>query len=310
MLLSCFFTIFSFYHNQIAGVFNVTLLSAYQNQKGINSVVVKNTRGPDVKLVQEFLSYMDPNFDKNNITGYFGPITETFISDFQKENNLTVTGFVDVKTKEFINNLFLNDLCPSKTEDKIINSTLFNVNKNQKIITDYIPPGLIIFPDSIKTNKIVCLRADVIPYLEKMVQDAKQEGFEIRVTSGFRRENLQEYIYSIWESVMGESVNEEVAKPGHSEHQLGTTIDITGKSNNFEQVDLKFENTSEFKWLVRNAYKYGFVMSYPKGKETVTGYNYEPWHWRFVGVEHARNIFRENITVYEYLKRFNYRRTF
>ncbi|EAO56830.1 D-alanyl-D-alanine metallocarboxypeptidase [Bacillus thuringiensis serovar israelensis ATCC 35646] len=88
------------------------------------------------------------------------------------------------------------------------------------------------------------------------------------------------------------------AKPGHSEHQTGLVMDVSAKSfdNKLEQ---EFEQTKEGKWLAKNAHKTGFIIRYPKGKEDVTGYEYEPWHIRYVG-DIATNLFEKGLTLEEY----------
>ena len=83
------------------------------------------------------------------------------------------------------------------------------------------------------------------------------------------------------------------ARPGYSEHQTGLCTDIN-------TVDSSFANTKEAKWLADNSYKYGFILRFPKGKEDITGYKYEPWHYRYVGEETAKIIYDEDLTLEEY----------
>ena len=87
------------------------------------------------------------------------------------------------------------------------------------------------------------------------------------------------------------------ARAGHSEHQTGLAIDIGSTKTSFEY-------TNEFKWLQEHAHEYGFIMRYPKGKTWITGYEYEPWHYRFVGVDAATKIFEEGITFEEYYAKY------
>ena len=92
-----------------------------------------------------------------------------------------------------------------------------------------------------------------------------------------------------------------VAKPEHSEHQLGTVLDFKSGSDASFVLDA-FKKSPEYTWLDNHAAEYGFVRSYPDDKELITGYKAEPWHWRYVGVENATTIKSRNITPYEYLK--------
>ena len=87
------------------------------------------------------------------------------------------------------------------------------------------------------------------------------------------------------------------ARPGHSEHQTALAIDVYNKTKSY----LEFENTKEFIWMHENAHKYGFIIRFPKGKEHITGYKYEPWHIRYIGVDHATAIYNQQITLEEYL---------
>ena len=86
-----------------------------------------------------------------------------------------------------------------------------------------------------------------------------------------------------------------MARPGTSEHHTGLAID-------FNSVESKFENTEGYEWLKKNAEDYGFVMRYPQGKEDVTGVIYEPWHWRFIGIKHAKEMNRLNLCFEEYVR--------
>ena len=132
---------------------------------------------------------------------------------------------------------------------------------------------------------------------KKMFNDAEEQNLDLIITSGFRKYSEQEEIYEEYKEVNGEEyANNYAAKPGFSEHQTGYAFDIITPGATMEN----FEETEEFKWLKQNAHKYGFIMRYPKGKEKITGYKYEPWHYRYVGTEVAQKIKNENITFDEY----------
>ena len=90
------------------------------------------------------------------------------------------------------------------------------------------------------------------------------------------------------------------AKAGHSEHQTGLSVDVMGSNNDYDQ----FEKSKEFDWMKNNSYKYGFILRYPKGKEYITGFKYEPWHYRYVGKDIASIIYTEGITLEEYYKKY------
>ena len=124
---------------------------------------------------------------------------------------------------------------------------------------------------------------------------ALKDGVKLKIISGFRSYGYQEEIYNIYVKEFGEAkTNTFSAKPGHSEHQTGLAIDICEDSD-------KFIGTKEDIWLQQNAHKFGFIIRYPKGKEYITGYKYEPWHLRYLGTKHSKIIYDKNITLEEYL---------
>ena len=146
------------------------------------------------------------------------------------------------------------------------------------------------------------LRADVIAAMQPMVKAAKADGVYLRVESAYRSYNEQVRTFAYWVSVLGEAqARRESAVPGHSEHQLGTTLDFADASNRWELVE-SFAGTPSGKWLAADAYKYGFAMSYPPGGEPITGYVYEPWHFRYIGVPAAEAWHASGKTLIEFLE--------
>ncbi|MBI4498361.1 MAG: D-alanyl-D-alanine carboxypeptidase family protein [Chloroflexi bacterium] len=145
------------------------------------------------------------------------------------------------------------------------------------------------------------LRAVAVPALDRLMTAAKADGVQLVVLSSYRSYQEQQAIYQREVAAQGRVQAERlVARPGHSQHQLGTTVDFTARSVNFDLTET-FGDTREGRWLLQNAHRFGFVLSYPKGKEEVTGYAYEPWHYRFIGVEAAVDLQRRGITLEEYL---------
>jgi len=145
------------------------------------------------------------------------------------------------------------------------------------------------------------LRAEAAESLEVMFNVAKSEGIELYARSGFRSYETQEAIFKNEVATFGyEQAVLYVALPGTSEHQTGLAMDITAKSVGLELVEA-FEGTTEGKWLAENAHHYGFILRYPKGKTNITGYAFEPWHYRYVGVDIASEIYAKGITFEEYM---------
>ncbi|MFA6386498.1 MAG: CapA family protein [Candidatus Paceibacterota bacterium] len=165
----------------------------------------------------------------------------------------------------------------------------------------YIPKNLIELSSLISTRKGICLTKETSDSFEDMAESALKDGYKIKISSGFRSYEIQNDLFKNSIKNNGGSTSISVAKPGYSEHQLGTTADITGASINYSSAVDNFDNTPEDLWLKSNAYLYGFVQSYPLDKESITGYMYEPWHYRYVGVNNAKEIMRSGQTINEFL---------
>ena len=131
--------------------------------------------------------------------------------------------------------------------------------------------------------------------LNRMFADAKAEkNLDMWVCSGFRSYNVQKNLYNNYVKRDGvKNADRYSARPGYSEHQTGLAFDIN-------YADSRFAGTEQAIWLAENAYKYGFILRYPEGKEHITGYKYEPWHYRYIGVENATKIFSSGLTLEEY----------
>mgnify|MGYP000780094562 FL=1 len=145
------------------------------------------------------------------------------------------------------------------------------------------------------------LRIEVKPYIEKLIYDANNNGINIIVDSAFRSGNYQQMILDKVISEKGNEAYKLVALPGTSEHQTGLAVDFAIYENGIYNDDIK-EDDKEAIWLKDNAWKYGFILRYPKGKEDITGFNFEPWHYRFVGLELAFELYQTNQTLEEYKK--------
>jgi len=136
---------------------------------------------------------------------------------------------------------------------------------------------------------------NALPYLTRMMDDANGSNIRLKVLSAFRSYGEQASLKAEYKTSYGSGANAFSADQGYSEHQLGTTLDFT-TSEIGTGFSSKFVDSSAFNWLKENAYKYGFVLSYPKGNAF---YVYEPWHWRFVGVALATRLHNENKNFYD-----------
>lgn len=180
------------------------------------------------------------------------------------------------------------------------------VNKEMNLPSDYVPGDLVrpdvrfVFGDEDIEKSY--LRREAARALEKMFQAAEAEGIYLFASSGYRSYNRQKTIFQAKVAEVGEEkALEVVAYPGQSEHQTGLAMDITAASNHFLLTET-FADTTEGKWLAENAHRFGFILRYPKGKEMITGYNYEPWHFRYVGEEYAKIIYENNWTLEEFFQ--------
>jgi len=139
------------------------------------------------------------------------------------------------------------------------------------------------------------IHAQVAPFLEDLLEDAKDDGIDLLVLSGYRSFDEQRSLKGAYTVQYGSGANAFSADQGYSEHQLGTTVDFTTASMGGTLVT-SFENTPAYAWLQKYAYRYGFILSYPKDN---TYYMYEPWHWRFVGTDLADDLHDDKENFYD-----------
>lgn len=182
-------------------------------------------------------------------------------------------------------------------------SILVLVNKQRNLPADYVPSNLVIpnvrFPFT-EDEPRKFMRAEAAASLEKLFAAAEEAKHELYAVSGYRSFEKQEAIFASYAKRKGEEeANKTSARPGQSEHQTGLAMDITTRRMNFSLAE-SFGTTPEGRWLAANAHLFGFIIRYPKGKESVTGYSYEPWHVRYVGVEMSQYLYDQELTLEEY----------
>lgn len=194
---------------------------------------------------------------------------------------------------------------PSKRDG---NDLLVLVNKQYKLPSSYTPSDLVKASKSgIRRGENYYLRNILIPDLTNMLNDAKANGIDLSIVSGYRSYQTQVDTYNYWLRKNDNDVayvDTFSARPGHSQHQLGTAIDFSSNEIGDKLGD-SFTNTKASKWLTQNAYKYGFVISYPKGYELTTGYKFESWHYRYIGVDYALEVANSDLILELYLERHN-----
>ena len=179
-------------------------------------------------------------------------------------------------------------------------SLMVLVNKLNRLQSNYVPHDLEQISLNYATNNKF-LRKEAKENFEKLSSDAKKIGYSIIAVSAYRDYDYQENLFNNYVKEKGENYALKCsAKAGHSEHQTGLSVDVMGSNNDYDQ----FEKSKEFDWMKNNSYKYGFILRYPKGKEYITGFKYEPWHYRYVGKDVASIIYTEGITLEEYYKKY------
>jgi zinc D-Ala-D-Ala carboxypeptidase len=143
------------------------------------------------------------------------------------------------------------------------------------------------------------LRPEAAAAYRKMAAAAGKDGIRFRVVSAYRSYARQKQLFAQYTRMYGKAYASRIAAlPGKSEHQTGLALDL-GAASGRGQLAGSFASTRESKWLAKNAYKYGFILRYPKGKEKTTGYAYEPWHYRYVGKTIAKNMKAQKLKTLE-----------
>lgn len=148
-------------------------------------------------------------------------------------------------------------------------------------------------------------------YLQLMMDDCREAGFEPMICSSYRTNERQHELFNnqmeiymskgMERDAAFEKTAKSVAVPGTSEHELGLAVDITDIHN--QNIISGMESQPVQKWLMKNSWKYGFILRYPQDKADITGIVYEPWHYRYVGYDAAKYIYENNLTLEEYVER-------
>ncbi len=178
------------------------------------------------------------------------------------------------------------------------------VDKDHALPADYVPPSLVAIPGAyLAPGWPGELRQDAVDALVRMLDDAAAAGHDVRARSAYRSYATQEGTFNYWVGQVGYDEAIRIsAMAGHSEHQLGTTADLTSAAVGWDLLE-SFGPTPEGQWLAANSHNYGFALSYPAGAEAITGYAYEPWHFRYIGTAEAQAWKASGLTLNQYLLR-------
>lgn len=202
-----------------------------------------------------------------------------FLFCIQKKENIVLSSF-------YTNTLESNNL----TNDLIL------VNKKYYLKKDFVPDDLVTVSNEYSKKKVRISEKALKNYI-KMIDDLRKEGLNVDLISGYRSYKYQKNLYDNYVKEDGVlKADTYSARPGHSEHQTGLAFDLGKKGTYLKETD------KEYEWILKNAYKYGFIIRYKKEFESITGYMFEPWHLRYVG-KSSLDIYKKNITLEEYLKK-------
>jgi zinc D-Ala-D-Ala carboxypeptidase len=226
-----------------------------------------------------------------------------FTVSMKRNETLTVPSKADVPDKSIASSIDSSIKDASKPAASNDKPAIALVNRSNRLDKNFAPKHLTI-PNvkfsSYASADVKKMDAEAALALEDLFKAAKAAGITLLAVSGYRDYEYQNMLYRNKVTAAGKKeADKYVAQPGASEHQTGLAMDVL--SNEYGSLDEGFANTKAYKWLVENSYKFGFIIRYPKGKEGITGYNYEPWHLRQVGIAAASEITQKHLTLEEYL---------
>lgn len=267
--------------------------------KQINSLIEKGYSDSDINNIFKYGNNDEINDFINH--DYVDIISKILVKDYAKLKN--IDRYIAYQYENFCSwedairyvNLNLDIDAYEVVNENDTFSTTVLVNKNNKLSSSYTPNDLIILDTTYSKSAKEKLSKIAADAFIKMADDARNVGLSIKANSAYRSYSEQQAMYDLYEKTYGSAYAlKYVAKAGFSEHQTGLAIDIMSTNNSI------FANSDEYKWVIENCYNYGFIPRYPKGKESITRYGYESWHYRYVGVEIAQDIKAKKLTYDEY----------
>ena len=247
------------------------------------------------------------NMKKAIIAGYLavmaialaGACTQNPEQEYAEPAPIEETQEEDAKADEsFLTDELIND---------IDSGYLVLVNKSNEIDKSKMPDDLvgIKYYAADRSAEGRRMRAAAADAFHRLAEEAKKRDMTIVITTAYRSYEFQSRLYNYYVAADGqEEADKYSAQPGKSEHQTGLAADISSPSVNYK-LTLDFAESEEGKWLAENAHLFGFIIRYPEGKEELTGYRYEPWHIRYVGLPAAEYMHEHNCTLEEYLQILN-----
>ncbi len=259
---------------------------------------------PEVVIVPENIGVEGIKLSTNSVSLYVGekkmPIVTMSPQNATDKREIWTCSNSDIATVDSIGNI----KGVAEGECTVTVTSVNNPSVSATVTVSVLPEAELTYIDGILVvNKTYPLPSSYAPGWEteasgplwEMIAAAKSEGIKLWMTSGYRSYYDQQYIYNGYVKRDGqEEADTYSARPGHSEHQTGLAYDLN-------DLTWDFGETPEGIWVAENCHKYGFILRYPAGKEDITGYKYEPWHIRYVGVEKATEIYESGLCLEEFL---------
>lgn len=253
-----------------------TFLNKLDNER-INYILDKDKNDIYYNLIIEKY-YLDKNFDR-----YYN-----YKEEHPDKSYKDTIAIVNVNAD---NKWYSNSIKSDLSKNNLILSNKFN-----ELEESYVPEDIVNIGLSYSYEGNSC-REETYEAFKEMYKAAKEEDLSLIITSSYRSYIDQKDTYEYYESYYGKDKTDSIAaRPGYSEHQTGLALDIFSPTSGMKT----FKDTNEYTWLINNSYKYGFILRYPEGKEYLTGFGYEAWHYRYVGKDIATKIHNEDITYDEY----------
>ncbi len=270
------------------------------NQKLDNEKIKIIINSPYNKDISNYLNY--PYFKEDNLERYLqfqnNPNKLSFSPFYNNNIILTSEDIITFVNANLDSTYYQNDINLTEEDSEKLDVI---VNKYYKLDNNYIPSDLEEINSKYTPANKQEMRHQAKVAFEKMAESALQENIKIYAGSTYRSYDYQKKLYEKYVAKDGFNRAETFsARAGYSEHQTGLAVDIL--NSGWHYLD---ENDIEYSWLINNCYKYGFILRYPRGKEYITGYTFEDWHFRYLGEELATKVYNSNLTYDEYVARYN-----
>ena len=276
-----------------------TLVSSEYNKHLINILEDKLFNMDKIELYLDIFSMYKGKYDSNILKianeKYYKSLNAERYLDYYLNN-------VEKTSRSIVEDVNCNldsEYYKSGNKADLTKGILVLVNKYNELEDDYVPKNLVVIDKKYGYEKMI--NETVYYAFIELYEAMEKQNLHITIISPYRSYKLQASLYNNYVSKNGkEKADTFSARPGYSEHQTGLAIDVAASDMDYT----KFASFKEYQWMIKNSYKYGFILRYPEGKECQTGYTFEPWHYRYVGKKVAKYIYDNKITFDEYYEYF------